>query len=200
MQDIDRKLKKLREALVDFERQRSTAGSGGFFDHELEEKKAAVRKRALLLLDQRARSRQELRRRLLALEFEDAIIDLVLDDLANSRLLDDLNFASEWVRQRSSRRGKSTRALDRELQEKGVSAPTRERALAQIDPEDERGTARSVAVKKARSESRVPGDRADYDRALRRVVGVLARRGFPAGMSMDIAREALDERIEQLKH
>lgn len=193
------KIEKLRKALDNFERAHAR-GESDFFDHEKEEKKANVRRRALLLLNQRARSVNELSTRLKALEFEEDIINEVIDDLTRSKLLDDEVFATEWVRQRAARRGKSSRALDRELQEKGVDKQTRAAALEQIDQADERDTARAVAVKKARPETKIPQDRADYDKALRRVVGALARRGFPAGMSMDLAREALDARIEDLKN
>lgn len=71
-------------------------------------------------------------------------------------------------------------------------------ALAQIGPEDEEATARELTHKKARSIREVPADRAERDKALRRIVGVLARRGFSSGMSLSLAREALDERIAEL--
>ncbi|MDO5511331.1 recombination regulator RecX [Corynebacterium sp.] len=187
----DARIEQLRQALDNYQ-------PGGLFDHEAEEAKAAVRKRALLILDARARSRHELRGRLLDLEFAPQVIDDVLDDLAGVGLLDDAAFAHEWVRQRHARRGKSTRVLDRELQDKGVDAPTRADALEQIDAADEEATARALAEKKARSVRAVPADRADSDKALRRIVGVLARRGFNQGMSLRIAREALNERVAQL--
>ncbi|ALC06142.1 Regulatory protein RecX [Corynebacterium deserti GIMN1.010] len=192
------KLEKLHRALNNFTRAHSR-GESDFFDLEHEEKKAEVRRRALLLLNQRARSIHELTTRLYALEFEHSIVDDVVEDLTRSNLLDDESFAMEWVRQRAARRGKSSRVLDKELKEKGVDKHLRDLALAQIDAADERSTARAVAVKKARSETRVPADRHDYDKALRRVLGALARRGFPAGLSMELAREALDERIAGLQ-
>ena len=187
----DARIDQLRQALADFR-------PGSLFDHEAEEAKAAVRKRALLFLDARARSRHELRGRLLDLEFEEGVVDDVLDDLAGVGLLDDAAFAHEWVRQRHARRGKSSRVLDRELQDKGVDSATRADALEQIDAADEEATARALAEKKARSVRTVPADRAESDKALRRIVGVLARRGFAQGMSLRIARDALDERVAQL--
>lgn len=188
------KVARLREALAQY----ASGEEGGLFDHEAEEAKAQVRKRALGLLDQRARSREELRGRLIDAEFDPAVVDEVLDDLQRSRLLDDAAFAREWVRQRHARRGKSARVLDRELREKGVDAALRAEALEQIDQSDEEATARALADKKARSVKTVPVDRDDYNRQLRRVVGVLARRGFDGGMSMRLAREALDARIAEL--
>jgi len=187
----EQKIAQLRAAMAEY-----TPGS--LFDHEAEEAKAAVRRRALLLLDARARSRHELRGRLVDLEFDPVVIDDVLDDLAGVGLLNDAVFAHEWVRQRHARRGKSARVLDRELRDKGVAAGVRAEALEQIDPADEEQMARSLAEKKARSVRTAPADRAESDKMLRRIVGVLARRGFNQGMSLRIAREALAARVEEL--
>ena len=185
------KIAKLQEAIENFT-------GGEIFDTRREEALAPVRKRALLLLDQRARSRHELRERLLKLEFEPALVDEVLDSLESSLLIDDDFFASEWVRQRSRTRGKSTRALDLELREKGVAADIRAEALAQVTPADEEAQARALAEKKAREVKAPPADRAEYDKVLRRVVGVLARRGYGSELTMRVARESLDARIETL--
>ncbi|MDR7329529.1 recombination regulator RecX [Corynebacterium guangdongense] len=189
------KIEQLRQALA--EHAASTSGTG-LFDAEAEEAKASVRKRALGLLDQRARSRAELRGRLIDAEFNPGTVDEVIDDLTRAGLIDDAAFAREWVRQRHARRGKSASALDRELRDKGVDGSIRAEALDQIDAEDEEATARKFAEKKARSLREAPADYQEYQKALRRVVGVLARRGFPNAMSMQIAREVLDARIENL--
>lgn len=189
------KVAKLKRALDAYE----AGESGELFDTNHEEALAPVRKRALGLLDQRARSRDELRERLLRAEFAPELVDEVLDSLERSLLIDDRAFATEWVRQRASRRGKSAKALDMELRDKGVDAAVRAEALAQITEEDEVAQARALAAKKARSVKEVPTDRAQYDKELRRVVGVLARRGYSSGMSMGVAREALDARLDELR-
>lgn len=190
MNSQDPRIDQLKQAIAEF--------TPGQFDLEAEEAKAAVRKRALGLLDARGRSRHELRGRLIDAEFDPAVVDDVLDDLAAVHLIDDAVFAREWVRQRHARRGKSSRVLDQELREKGVADSIRAEALQQIDESDEEATARALADKKARTIREVPVDRADTDRALRRIVGVLARRGFPQGMSLRIARQALNERVAEL--
>lgn len=189
----EEKILQLKQALENFD-----SNSSELFDHKLEEDKAEVRRRGLLLLDQRARSRSELRQRLIALEFEDALVDMVLDDFEASKLLDDEMFAFEWVRQRHQRRGKSRTVLDRELKDKGIAQSIRSSALEQITAESEEDIARGLAEKKARSIKAKPAGRADYDKALRRVVGVLARRGFNQSMSLHIAKKALDDRLNTL--
>ena len=97
------KLEKLRRALEAYE---SGDAGGQLIDAEAEAAKAPVRSRALGLLDQRARSRKELRDRLVAADFEPEVVDTVVDDLAGVGLVDDEAFAKEWVRQRHARRGK----------------------------------------------------------------------------------------------
>lgn len=191
------KLEKLRRALEDYE---SGATGGGLFDVEAEEAKAKVRNRALLLLDQRARSRKELSDRLIGLEFDPEVVESVLDDLANVGLLDDAAFAREWVHQRHARRGKSARVLDRELQRMGVAQADRAEALEQVTQESEQSIMEELAAKKARSVKTIPEDRAERDKALRRIVGVLARRGFNEGASLRVAKAALEARCAELEN
>lgn len=191
----DAKLEKLRAAM------KKVAAEGGepIIDAGAEAVKAPIRSRALRLLDSRARSRAELRGRLAENEEWPAVaIDEVLDDLTASKLLDDAHFAREWVRQRHAGRGKSRMVLDRELVEKGIPAHLREEALEQVSDADESAIARSLAEKKARTIKTVPADRAARDKDLRRVVGVLARRGFNQGLSMSIAIDAIDARYDEL--
>lgn len=187
----EEKLARLRQALAHYQPQ-------GLFDGEEEREKAKVRESALGLLDYRARSRQELQERLLAKDYDPTLVTAVLDDLQETGLVDDSAFAREWVRQRSRRRGKSTRVLAQELREKGVAAQERQEALAQISQEEERATAWACACKKARGIKAVPEDYPGKQKDLRRVVGVLARRGFSEAMSLAIAREAVAERYREL--
>lgn len=191
----DAKLEKLRAAME------KVAAEGGepIIDADAEAVKAPIRSRALRLLDSRARSRAELWGRLAENEeWPGVAIDEVLDDLTASKLLDDAHFAREWVRQRHAGRGKSRMVLDRELVEKGIPAHLREEALEQVSDADESAIARSLAEKKARTIKTVPADRAARDKDLRRVVGVLARRGFNQGLSMSIAIDAIDARYDEL--
>ena len=187
------KLRALQKALEEY------SGAEPLVDENREKALSRVRERALLLLDSRARSRQELRDRLVKAEFEPELVDEVLDSFQRNGLVDDLTFAREWVRQRFERRGKSAAMLDVELQRKGVGEADRAEALSAIDRDDERAVARALATKKAKQVKRIPEDRQQRDKELRRIVGVLARRGFNSGMSLELAREALDERCAELE-
>ena len=187
------KIRALQKVLEEY------SGQEPLIDETREKALFRIRERALLLLDSRSRSRQELRDRLVKAEFEPELVDEVLDSFQRNGLVDDLAFAREWVRQRFERRGKSAAMLDVELQRKGVGDADRAEALSVIEHEDEREVARGLAVKKARQVKRVPEDRQQRDKELRRIVGVLARRGFNSGMSLQIAREALAERCAELE-
>lgn len=177
----------------------SKADGSSFAISADDEAKVPIRKKALRLLDQRSRSMDELRQRLLkSEEFSPALVEEVLESLSASNLLDDQKFAHEWVRQRSAYRGKSKSVLNRELKEKGVSAEYRRQALEQITAEDEATMARKLAEKKVRSINSRPGDYNAKQKDLRKVLGMLARRGFSQGMSMSIARDALEARYSEL--
>lgn len=207
------KLARLKAALEDF-----AEGHAPLIDEEQDKAETKIREQALRLLDQRGRSRAELKQRLIRknqlkepasgstepvertvdeVELND-LIDRVLDSLESNGLINDAVFAHEWVRQRSEHKGKSSRALDQELRAKGVESQIRLEALSQLSEEDEEDTARAFAHKKARVVKTPPADRTEYEKYLRRIVGVLARRGYPSGVSMRIAREELDARIGTL--
>nr|WP_255549494.1 regulatory protein RecX [Corynebacterium sp. TAE3-ERU12] len=176
------------------------ADGSGIIDPVAEAQRAPVRNKALRLLDQRARSREELRRRIAENpEFEPQIIDEVLGSLESSGLIDDHTFATEWVRQRAARRGKSRRVLDKELRDKGVAEHHRASALEQVSDDDEVDMAQGLAEKKARTIKNPPADRAEHQKNLRRVLGVLARRGFAQHIAMPVATSALNQRYAELE-
>ena len=59
-------------------------------------------------------------------------------------------------------------------------------------------TVRGSLPPKNRQITKPPADYAEQEKYLRRIVGVLARRGFASGMSFAIAKEALEQRIAEL--
>lgn len=190
----------VRETIEKLAQQIAAADGSSLYDAGREESKAPIRAKALRLLDQRMRSRKELVDRLSAVEeFPAEMIEEVIDDLARSGLVDDEQFASEWVRQRFAARGKSKMVLDRELRDKGIGSSQRAAALEQITHNAEEDVARKLAAKKAATIKTVAADYNAKQKDLRRVVGVLARRGFPAELSMEIAREELDEQYARLQ-
>jgi regulatory protein len=138
------------------------------------------------LLSVRARSRTELRQAMARKEVTDEVAELVLGRLDRAGLLDDESFAHEWVESRHNQRGLSRRALSDELRRKGVDAAVAAQAVAAVDEDSERERARELVRRKIRSMERV-----DDTTKLRRLVGVLARKGYPEGMALRVVREEL---------
>ena len=191
-------LDRLREAVAAV----AEGGAEPLVDRELEQRLAPLVAKATRLVNHRDRSEEELRRRLTdALdEGEDPrLVETVIERCRSNGMLDDERFADEWVRQRQHNQRKSVAVLRRELRDKGVAPGTVEHALDQVTDEDQEEILRTLVTKKAGTVKTVPAERADYEKALRRIVGVAARRGFPAGQSLSAARDALDARIRELE-
>jgi regulatory protein len=77
--------------------------------------------RAGRLLSVRARTEKEIRDKLVEGDFEEGVIEATVLRLTELGLLDDSEFAREWVRERSARKGLGPRALEAELALKGVA-------------------------------------------------------------------------------
>ncbi|MFZ2239555.1 MAG: regulatory protein RecX [Gordonia amarae] len=149
---------------------------------------------ALRLLGVRARSRHEVRERLLRRGFEDDVVDDVMTRLDRAGLLDDSDFAAEWVRSRHAHSGRGRIALKQELRTKGVDAEVIDEALADIDPEAERANAAQMAAKKLATMRVDLTDRAERDKAYRRLAGMLSRRGYDQSTVIEVVGEVLGSR------
>jgi len=114
----------------------------------------------------------------------------VLDRLEDVRLVDDTAYAESYV---TTRRAStmSRRALGHELRSKGVAGSVVEEALDTLDPEAEIGTARALVARKLPSTRSLP-----LDARVRRLVGVLARKGYSGGLALRVVREALATEAE----
>jgi len=146
-----------------------------------------------ILLDQltgRARSRKELSDKLAAKGVPAELATRLLDRFEEVGLVDDIAFARTWVSQRQSAagggKGLARRALAQELRRKGVSDQTTREVLDELDPADEDAAARELVRRKLRTLSRV-----DDQTATRRLVGMLARKGYPSGLAFSVVREEL---------
>lgn len=141
--------------------------------------------RAYNMLAARDHSRAELERKLLGREHAPEVVSVLLDRLEAAGLLDDERYAHQLVRAQRTQRGLSKRALAGKLREKGVPEQFAQEAIDEVD--DEYPLALELAKKKAASTRGL-----DPEKRLRRTLGVLGRRGFPSGLAMRAAREAID--------
>lgn len=144
----------------------------------------------LRLLTVRARSRAELEQRLLERGFAAKVVEHTMEWLTKKRLVDDADFAEQWVYSRHRHSGKGRAAIAKELRGKGVGGADVQRALDTISREDERERAADLVRAKLRR-SHPPVDPADRDRLVRRLVGMLARRGYNQSMALDVVRSEL---------
>ena len=148
----------------------------------------------LRLLTARARTRAELEGQLTKRGYPEDVSAKVLDRLANVGLVDDVDFAEQWVRSRRVNAGKGKRALATELRNKGVDNEVITAALADIDAGVERQRAEQLVHDKLRRE-KLDGD--DDSKVARRLVGMLARRGYPQSMAFDVVKVALASERER---
>ncbi|WP_303980080.1 regulatory protein RecX [Rothia mucilaginosa] len=137
-----------------------------------------------------AKTRGQLRKKLQAEGFEADLIEPLLDKFEAAKLIDDAEYAQTFVAQKSRTKKLSRAALRRELAERGVRGEEAENALAQRTDEQEREDAAELVRKKLRPGMDL-GDRAEKDRVTRRLLGMLARRGYPSSVSMSVIREEL---------
>jgi regulatory protein len=142
----------------------------------------------LRLLTARARTRAELEGHLARRGYPDDVSARVLDRLTEVGLVDDADFAEQWVRSRQMNAGKGKRALAAELRTKGVDNDVITEALADIDADAERSRAEQLVADRLRREKLDDGDDV---KVTRRLVGMLARRGYSQSMAFDVVKVAL---------
>jgi regulatory protein len=146
----------------------------------------------LRLLTGTPRTRKQLADALRKREIPDDVADEVLSRLEEVGLINDTAFAGAWVESRHHSRGLARRALARELRTKGVDSTTIDEAVGQLDSDQEEATARELVARKLRSTRGL-----DRDKRLRRLAGMLARKGYPEGMALRVVRQALEEEGEE---
>jgi len=148
-----------------------------------------AREICLRLLTERARTRQELAQALRKRDVPDDAAAVVLERFDEVGLIDDAAFAGQWVHSRHTRRGLARRAIAFELRRKGVDDEVAREALAEVDETSEEQRARELVDHKLRT---VPADTPEQRiAAARRLVGMLARKGYSGGIAYRVVREAL---------
>lgn len=140
----------------------------------------------LRLLTARARTRAELRDALAARGVPDSASTTVLDRLSAVGLVDDRAFADSYVVSRQRDRGLAVREISRQLRNKGVDETVITTAVEAAAGEAEAEAARQLVLRKLRSMSRLTPEA-----RTRRLVAMLARKGYPPSMAFQVVREAV---------
>lgn len=142
--------------------------------------------RAVGYLAARACSTREIELKLLRAGYRPSTVEMVIYKLQRENLLDDADFARQWVESRQHHKLGRSR-IAHELRRKGVSQEEAEDALSVIDDNDQLTGAIALAEKAA---ARIkPGE--DMRKAASRIAGMLARRGY----SWDIAKQAIQHAL-----
>jgi regulatory protein len=140
----------------------------------------------LRLLTLQPRTRSELATALAKRGVPDGAADTVLGRFTEVGLIDDRAFAAAWVDSRHTGRGLARRALAAELRRRGVDQEVVGEAVAVVDADAEERAARRLV------DRRLPGTRRlEPPARVRRLVGMLARKGYPPGLATRVVREAL---------
>ncbi|MEU9244522.1 recombination regulator RecX [Streptomyces sp. NPDC048385] len=145
----------------------------------------------LRLLTGTPRTRKQLADALRKREIPDDVAEEVLSRFEEVGLINDSAYADAWVESRHHGRGLARRALAQELRTKGVESALVDEAVGRLDAEQEEETARELVARKLRSTRGL-----DRDKRIRRLAGMLARKGYPEGMALRVVRRALEEEGE----
>jgi regulatory protein len=154
---------------------------------------AAAREVALRQLTAGPRTRAQLVKAITSRGLPQEVAVQVVDRLEEVELVDDEQFADQWVRSRRASRGLARRALGQELRQRGVAEPLVRQALARVGPPEELAAAQDLVRRRLRATA---AD--DPDRRMRRLLGMLARRGYDSGTAMRAVRAVLAEEHPEL--
>ncbi len=154
---------------------------------ELDDPQARARQICLQLLTTKARTRAELATGLARRGIDEDTAQDVLARFSEVGLIDDTAFAESFVHSGHTYRGLGRRALAAELRRRGVDEQTTGTAIAAVDPSAEEEMARTLVRRRLASGA----PQTDDVTTARKLVGTLARRGYPEGLSYQVVRDEL---------
>ena len=132
------------------------------------------------------RSRAQLRATMAKRDVPQDVTERVLDRFEEVGLLDDAEYARTWVRSRHTGRGLARRALAHELASRGIAPELAAEALDQVDEGDELQAARALVARRLAATRGL-----DHDVRVRRLVGMLARKGYSSTLALRVVKGAL---------
>ena len=140
----------------------------------------------LRLLDRRAYTRAELSSALRKRGVPDESAQRVLDRFAELGLIDDAALADGYALAQHRERGLAGRAVAMKLRQRGIDEEAVRTAVGQIDRDSEVAAATALVQRRLRSLRELP-----EPVQARRLVGLLARKGYPPGLAHEVVRDAL---------
>lgn len=163
-------------------------------DGDLAEQMSRARQIVYDRLAVSARSRADLEQTLAKKQVSAEVAAAILDKFEDAGLVDDAEFAHAWVQARQRSKGLSSRVLAMELKRKGVADELVREALDELDPEAEVEAAHRLVQAKLRSMSRL-----DETTKIRRLTGLLARKGYAPQVAFDVVRQELGAETQPLE-
>ncbi|WP_456697374.1 regulatory protein RecX [Aeromicrobium sp. P5_D10] len=163
-------------------------------DEDLAEQMSRARQIVYDRLAVSARSRADLEQTLAKKQVSAEVATAVLDKFEDAGLVDDAEFAHAWVQARQRSKGLSSRVLAMELKRKGVADELVRDALDELDPEAEVEAAHRLVQAKLRSMSRL-----DETTKIRRLTGLLARKGYAPQVAFEVVRQELGAEAQPLE-
>jgi regulatory protein len=149
-----------------------------------------ARQVGLTYLSGRARTVREVRDKLQGKEFAAGVIDQAIEDLKRLALLDDREFARRWIESRiAGQRAAGARKFTQDLRRKGIAAELIAEVLEEFAEELE---SESAAVKLL-SRQQWRYRELDEHKAKRRMLGLLARRGYDHELAFKAVEQAWEE-------
>jgi regulatory protein len=148
----------------------------------------AAKQVLLRRLSHAPRTRKELAKDLKDKDISDEVANVALDRFEEVGLINDQALASNYVSSQHERKGIGKNALRQQLRAKGVSDDVALEAISQISDDQEFQAAFALACKKIRSLQRD-----DAKTQLRKIVGVLARKGYSSNLAFRVAKEVITD-------
>jgi len=148
----------------------------------------AAKQVLLRRLSNAPRTRKELAKDLKDKDISDDVANLALDRFEEVGLINDQALASNYVSSQHERKGLGKNALRQQLRAKGISDDVALEAVSQISDDQEFQAAFALACKKIRSLQRD-----DAKTQLRKIVGVLARKGYSSNLAFRVAKEVITD-------
>jgi regulatory protein len=112
----------------------------------------------------------------------------VLNRFEEVALVDDEEFARQWVHTRHAGRGLARRALAHELRGRGIEEDTVRSAVSELGEEDELASACDLVRRRLPTTTRD-----DPGRRRRRLASMLARKGYGAAVAYRAIRDVLGD-------
>ncbi len=156
-----------------------------------EDEDQQARQIGLNYLSGRARTIHEVREKLRKEEFSATVIDRAVEDLKRLNLLDDREFARRWIESRvEGKRPAGGRKFAQDLGRKGIAPGI----ITQVLEEFKEDIESESAAMNLLSQQWWRYDELDEHKAKRRMMGLLARRGYQQELALKAVEQVWEEK------